>query len=79
VSERAVAVAWIDSATLGDGGWMNRLDAISTASLAVRTVGFVVARTADAMVIAHSVDADRVCGVIAIPHSAVLSVRELSV
>ena len=73
---RPVWIRWHDAAHVGAGEWLSSLD---DTAVIVHSVGVLIAKTKQHLVIAHSCDdAGNVTGVFSIPRSAVEDWGELS-
>ena len=83
MKHRTVRVDWVDSMILDLGDWMDVSDtkgAMMQAGMTHHTVGFLVRENSVALAVASSVNrsGDRACGVVVIPKSAVLKVKDLT-
>ena len=70
---KRVEVTWVDSA--GVEGWKSRDE--TTAPVRCRSVGYVVERNADKIVLAQSQTSEQINGLFAIPVVAVKKIRRL--
>ena len=83
MSPRRVAVRWVDSSVLYDGGWVDREGLqrfMSRESLSVESCGFLLDEDEEALLLAIGVQAEdppRVLGALVILRVAVLEVRDL--
>ena len=83
VSPRRVAVRWVDSSVLYEGGWADREGLqkfMSRESLSVESCGFLLEEDEEALLLAIGVQAEdppRVLGALVIPRVAVLEVTDL--
>lgn len=69
-----VRIVWHDAAHIAPGEWV---DDVGDTTTRVVTVGYLVAKTAKHVVIAHSKTGGSMTGVFSIPRSGIKSIRKL--
>jgi len=74
---RPVAVMWADQCHVSPGDWVPVADAVTATACPVLTVGILLAKTPDVLVLAQSVSDGNATGVFVIQRNAVKKVRKL--
>lgn len=75
----AAHIAWVDSASFGEGTWTDKNDLKDLTPAATQAIGFVVAESDDHITIASHVSDHEVGGEIAIPKCAIKKIKRWKV
>jgi len=79
--KKPVRITWIDSATVGSGGWVDRndigTDCMSNEGLTQISVGWVIEESDDVLLIAQTTGGLMLGGVLAIPKLSILERKKL--